>query len=109
MNISLNGHSVNGYPVTIKNNSGTFAQFQFNETVGRSYNIQCGSVLSKDQFKSNYIWAHRFEAEQTAQGWIGFDVKLKEPFTSSHTMVIWLVLPKATTIDKYHQITHLYE
>ena len=109
MNITLNGHSVNGYPITIKNNCGTFAQFQFNETVGRSYNIQCGSVLTKAQFKSNFIWAHRFEAEQTAQGWIGFDIKLRQAFATSHTMVIWLISPKATTIDKYHQVTHMYE
>ena len=91
INITLNGYSVNGYPINITDQSGSFAQYQFNETVGRSYNVNCAAGLNKDQFKSNFIWATKFEAEETSQGWIGINMKLDKPFTTSHTMIIWLI------------------
>ena len=104
INITLNGNSVTGYPMEIKNCSDTNAMFQFNDTIGRTYNNKCCAGLKKAHFYSNYIWAHRFEAEETAQGWIGIDIKVSEPFTSSYTMVIWLIYETSFTIDKYHQV-----
>ena len=107
INISLNGTSVTGYPMEIKNGSDTNALFQFNDTVGRTYNNKCCAGLKKSHFQSNFIWAHRFEAEETAQGWIGIDIKVSEPFTTSKIMVIWLVYETSFTIDKYHQVERI--
>ena len=109
LNITLNGYSVNGYPINIRNESGTNVLFQFNETVGRTYNLRCGSGITRGKFPSNFIWAHRFEAEETFQGWIGVDMKLSEELSTSHTMIIWLISPMTVTIDKYHQVTRVTE
>ena len=107
INITLNGSSVTGYPIEVRNGSDTNAMFQFNDTVGRTYNNKCCGGLKKSGFVSNYIWAHRFEAEETSQGWIGIDLKVEEPFTTSHTMVVWLVYETSFTIDKYHQVERI--
>ena len=104
MNISLNGFPCNGYPISVNNESDTNVLFQFNDTVGRTYNNSCCSGLKKPYFFSNFIWAYHFEAEETSQGWIGMDVKLSKAYEKSYTMVIWLVNPMSVSIDKYHQI-----
>ena len=107
INITLNGTSVTGYPITIKDGSETFPLFQFNDTVERTYNNKCCAGLKKVNFQSNFIYAHQFEAEETLHGWVGIDLKLEKPFTTSHSMIVWLVYSNAITIDKYHQIERL--
>ena len=104
LNITLNGHSVSGYPIEIKNESDTNALFQFNDAIGRTYNNNCCGGLSKINFKTNFLWSHHFEAEETSQGWIGMDIKLSEAFTTSHTMIVWIIYPMSVSIDKYHQV-----
>ena len=104
LNISLNGHSVTGFPIDVHECSDTNVLYQFNDTIGRLHNNGCGHGLKKAHFISNFIWAHHFEAEITSQGWIGMDIKLKEPLTKSYTMVVWLIYPMSVTIDKFHNI-----
>ena len=58
-------------------------------------------------FKSNWLYAHRFEAEFTSQGWLGIQVKLSAALTESCTLVIWSINTTAITIDKFHQIEKL--
>ena len=107
LNITLNGRSVTGYPIKIKNESETYPLFQFNDTIGRTYNNKCCAGLKKANFQSNFIWAHRFEAEEVSQGWIGVDLKLDKAFTDSHVMIVWIVYKASTSIDKYHQVERL--
>ena len=77
---------------------------KFFDTCGRFYNIESGEGLSFNKFKCHFIWSHHFEAETTAQGWLGIDLKLKETFSSPYSLIVWLVSPRALTIDKYHRI-----
>ena len=107
LNISLNGRPVTGYPIRIKDGSETYPLFQFNDTVGRTYNNKCCAGLKKVTFQSNFIWAHRFEAEETSQGWIGIDIKLSKPFTKNYVMIVWLVNKMSVSIDKYHSVERL--
>ena len=104
LNITLNGHSVNGYPINVHECSDTNVLYQFNDTVGRLHNNGCGHGLKKAHFQSNFIWAHHFEAEVTSQGWIGMDITLKEPLTKSFNMVIWMIYPMSVSIDKFHTV-----
>ena len=103
-NITLNGHSVNGYPINVNNNSDTNVLYQFNDTIGRLHNNACGYGMKKSQFQCNYIWAHHFEAEITSQGWIGMDITLKEALTKNYSLIIWLVFPASVSIDKFHTV-----
>ena len=107
VNITLNGRSVTGYPIKVENESETYPLFQFNDSIGRTYNNKCCAGLKKVSFQSNFIWAHRFEGEETSQGWIGIDMKLDKPFAKSHTMVVWVVYPMSVSIDKFHQVERL--
>ena len=104
LNITLNGRSVTGYPIRVKDESETYPLFQFNDTIGRTYNNKCCAGLKKATFQSNFIWSHRFEAQEVSQGWIGIDMKLDQPFATSHSMVVWIISEASASIDKYHQV-----
>lgn len=106
-NITLNGNSVNGYPLENKNKLATFPYHKFLETTGRYMNTVCGEGLKLGQFISNWIYSHKFEAEVSDEGWLGINIKLDTAFTESYTLVIWSVYDAAITIDKFHQIEKL--
>ena len=104
MNITLNGNSVNGYPVRIKNAIPVQPLEKFIDCTNRTCNIYAGKALTPHEFDVNWIWAHCFESEETAQGWIGINFKLDTAFTKPMTMVVWIINPSVIAIDKFHQI-----
>ena len=104
MNISLNGNSVNGYPIRTKNGIVTQPFQKFLDSTNRLCNVNAGEFLTPNGFEFNYLWSHKFEAEDNATGWIGIDFKLTQPFTESMSMVVWIISSAAIAIDKYHQI-----
>ena len=103
-NISLNGNPVNGYPMIIKPNSQCYVMSQFSSVTSRQYNVYAGKQMSMQEFKCNFVWSHKFEAESTSSGWIGIDLKLVKAFTEPMSLVIWIINPTAITIDQFHQI-----
>ena len=103
-NISLNGNSVNGYPLQLKREGSILPLHRFNEVTGRLYNTDFGAGLTLNKFSTNYIWSHKFEGEQTSQGWISINLKLSEPFPDNTTLVVWFVTKMAITIDRFHRI-----
>ena len=104
MNITLNGNSVNGYPVSLKNGSAILPLQKFLSVTDRHYNIDAGETLSVGQFKDSWIWSHKFEAEASSQGWIGVNFTLEKAYTENMSMIVWAVAASAITIDKFHQI-----
>ena len=70
LNISLNGNSVNGYPVSCKYGSPVYPYQKFLQTTGRYYNIAAGQNLNCHQFLYNWLWCHKFESETSSQGWM---------------------------------------
>ena len=107
MNITLNGNSVNGYPIQIQDESCVFPLQKFIDATDRTGNISSGSFLNPNEFKFNWLWAHNFEAEQTSQGWTGINFKLSKGFEESDgsmSLVVWIISPAALKIDKFHQL-----
>ena len=104
INITLNGNSVNGYPLSCKYGSPIIPFQKFLQTTGRHYNISAGETLTCDQFKDNWIWSHKFEAESSARGWIGVNFTLEKEFTDNMVMVVWIVSEHTLTIDRFHQL-----
>ena len=104
MNISLNGNSVNGYPVSCKYGSPVYPYQKFLQTTGRYYDISAGSALSCHQFLYNWLWCHKFESESSNQGWIGVNFTLEKAFTENMMMIVWVTSEYSVTIDKFHQI-----
>ena len=110
MNFTLNGNSVNGYPLTIKDGSSVFPLQKFIDATKRTSNISCGKFLTPNEYRFNWIWAHHFEAEQTSQGWAGINFKLSEAFNEANgsmSLVVWIISPSALKIDKFHQVEKL--
>ena len=107
INITLNGNSVNGYPMDIKDQSPIFPFHKFMDVTSRYMNPMCGEGLKLAHFVHSWLYAHKFEAEASSQGWLGIDIKLSVPFSEPHTLIIWCINDCAITIDKFHQIEKL--
>jgi len=103
INITLNGNSVNGYPMEMRHGSGVYPFQRFMDVTSRYMNPLCGETLKLAQFDSNWIYAHKFE-EPNSQGWLGINIKLDTAFDKPYTLVIWTINDCALTIDKFLQI-----
>ena len=77
---------------------------KFNYVTSRHYNVYAGKQFSMQEFKYNFIWSHKFEAESTSTEWIGIDIKLSKVFTEPISSVIKIINTTAITIDQFHQI-----
>ena len=106
-NISLNGNSVNGYPMYNKLLSPVYPFYKFMEATSRYMNPESGESLKLGQFMHNWIYAHRFEGETSDKGWLGINMKLSQGLATAHSLVIWCVYDCALTIDKFHQVEKL--
>ena len=106
-NITLNGNSVNGYPMTSSFTAGVVPLQRFMDVTNRYMNISCGEGVNFQRFYYNWIYSHRFEAESSDEGWLGIDIKLSSAYTDAHTLVIWCINDAAITIDKFHQLEKL--
>ena len=107
INISLNGNSVNGYPLRVEDERCVIPLTKFVDCTNQIFNINAGSMLTPYEFNFNWLWSHCFEAEESSRGWIGVDFKLDAPFTVPMTMIAWVICPTCITIDKFHQIEKL--
>ena len=103
-NFTLNGNSVHGYPIDINNSSPVFPYHRFMEATNRYMNPSCGEGLKLNQFRHNWLYAHKFEGEISEEGWLGVNIKLSEPLMTPYTLVIWTTNDACITIDKFHQI-----
>lgn len=101
MNITLNGNSVNGYPMSIRRDNPTLPLQKFLDVTNRYYNVSTGKTLDLDEFKFNWLWSHVFESESTSQGWIGVNFKLAKAYTTNMALVCWTVSRVGLTIDKF--------
>ena len=110
MNITYNGNSVNGYPINISNNSYIFPMLKYLDVTGQLYNQSCGRTLTGPEFEYNFLWAHKFEAEPSPEGWVGVNFKLSELIKNDDgenepmCLVAWIMFESAFTIDNYLQI-----
>ena len=108
-NVTLNGNSVDVFPITIKENSAIYPFHKFIDDTGRLYSSECGSTLLLSEFEYNFIWSHKFEANISPNGWIGLSLKTSEEFDDAEPMclVVWFISHAALSIDKFHQIEKL--
>lgn len=105
-NVTLNGNSVDVFPVSIKNNSAVYPFHKFIDDTGRLYNSNCGGTLLLSEFEFNFIWSHKFEGSVSPNGWIGLSLKTSEEFQETEPMclVVWVISKAVLSIDKFHQI-----
>ena len=106
-NFSVDGNSVNGYPLYNKNISPIYPYYKFMETTSRYMNPEAGEMMRIGQFLQNWIYSHRFDGETSERGWLGVDLKLTQALNTAHSLVIWCVYDCGISIDKFHQIEKL--
>ena len=107
-NLTLDGSSVNGYPIAIEGECPVLPLFKFNDTTNKIANISTCGGFSQIEFSYNFLWSHKFEAETTSSGWLSIELDLKSPMTSAHTLVVWCITPYSLSIDKFHQLEREY-
>lgn len=107
MNITLNGNSVNGYPLNVQSERPVIPMSKFVDCTNQIQNVDSGATLNSIEFNYNWLWSHCFEAEETSRGWIGIDFKIDEAYDKPMTMVVWIISPTCVAIDKFHQIEKL--
>ena len=107
MNFTLNGNSVNGFPIAVKNQSPVFPMQKFLDTTDKYYNIYSSDFLNMLEFEYNFIWSHKFEAEAADQGWLGINFKLEAARSETMCLVVWIVSPTIIAQDKFHKIEKL--
>ena len=110
MNITYNGNSVNGYPISITENSYIYPMLKYYDVTGQLYNQNCGQTLTGAEFEYNFLWSHKFEAEPSPEGWVGVNFKFSEINKNEDgenepmCLVAWIMFESAFTIDNYLQI-----
>ena len=102
--IMVSGVSVNGYPIKLLNGSSIKPYHKFLDTTGRLCSLESSESINLQDFKKNFLWSHKFEAEGT-EGFISIGGKLSTAYTSANmSLVVWSVYPYAVSVDKFNQI-----
>ena len=104
VNLTLNGNSCLGFPIRIQNNYPIWPYHRFYSTLGKLMDQSSASTIRLDSFKNSVIYAHKFEGEDSSQGWLGVTLSLTTGLTEQYTLVMWTVQNVKATIDKYNQL-----
>lgn len=86
VNITLNGNSCHGFPIKVTHDNPLWLYYKFLDNIGRLGNSSAGTQMKLLEFKKNMLISHKFEGEESPQGWIGLSLILKEAFKTSHTL-----------------------
>lgn len=85
--LTLNGFSCHGFPVTSENGSALQAYDKFLSTTNRKFQNVCSKQMSPSDFQNfNYIYAHKFEGESSETGWIGINLKLETAYNANYVL-----------------------
>ena len=85
--LTLNGQSCAGFPMVNLDKTSLDVYDKFLTTTKRKFKNQCPEqILPGDFTNFNYLFSHKFEAEQTETGWVGINLKLTEAFKENHTL-----------------------
>ena len=85
--LTLDGYSVNGFPVTSEDESPLNVYYKFLSTTNRKFDNLCGAQIEPEDFQLfHYIYSHKFCGETTETGWIGINLKLDEAYSKNYTL-----------------------
>ena len=107
VNITLNGASVHGYPISsFLPNNVTQLYSRFIQTLGRFKKTVAGGTITQTTFKDDFcLISHHFEGQMGNEGYIGFDVKFDAPAAENYVFVVFTIRNNALTIDRFHKVT----
>ena len=86
-NLTMNGMFVQGFPISSNYKYPVKLFCKFNETNGKSKKtIGGGAITFAHWANTSSMISHKFEGEQTNEGWLGLDIKLTTPSEHDYTM-----------------------
>ena len=71
INLTLNGNPCLGFPIKITNNYPMWPYLKFHDVLGKLQNNGLSTQMTMVQFRKNMLYAHKFQGEESDQGWIG--------------------------------------
>jgi hypothetical protein len=86
INITLNGNSCHGYPIKVRNDFPLWPYVKFQDVLGSTLNSTLGNQIQMEQFMNQMLFAHKFEGEESHQGWIGVTLSLDKSFDTAKTL-----------------------
>ena len=90
--LTLDGYSVNGFPVTSEDESPLNVYDKFLSTTNRKFDNLCGAQIEPEDFQLfHYIYSHKFCGETTETGWIGINLKLDEAYSKNYTLGLYYI------------------
>lgn len=69
--LTLNGSACQGFPIKISNNNPIWPFYKFYDVLGRNFNTRVSGQTKLEHFRDQVIFSHKFEGEESTQGWIG--------------------------------------
>ena len=85
--MTLDGYSVNGFPLSSEDDSPINVYDKFLQTTNRKFNNSCGEQINPGNFTQfHYLYSHKFCGESSETGWIGINLKLDTPFDTNYTL-----------------------
>ena len=91
--LTLNGYSCHGFPLSSQNKSPVQIYDKFLRTTKRTFQSSCPKQLEASDFKKFfYIYAHKFEGENSESGWVGVNLKLEAEYADNYVLGNFLIL-----------------
>ena len=85
--LTLNGQSLNGFPITSNGGCPLNVYDKFLCTTDRKFMNSCGGMIDPAHFKtSNYLYSHKFNNEISESGWLGINLKLSEAYDTNYVL-----------------------
>ena len=102
--LTLNGTSCNGFPLTSQDSSPINVYEKYLETTGRKFQNLCAGLIEPSDFvKFHYLYSHKFNVESN-DGWLGINLKLSQVFKENMVLVIWTVYDVEMKVDRFKRI-----
>ena len=88
IDLTLNGNHCHGFPMQIGKGFPVWPYYKQLDVLGRLNNPNVHRSTAIEEFKASLFYAHKFEGEDTTQGWIGVSLSLDAPegFTEAYSL-----------------------
>lgn len=85
--LTLNGQSMNGFPLSSEGGSPANVYEKFLATTDRKFMNSCAGLVKPFDFKNfHYLYSHEFNSEISESGWLGINLKLSKPYQENYVL-----------------------
>lgn len=105
VNLKVDGNSVHNHPIKIRGELPVIPYRLLLDNMQAWFATDAGQQVSLSHFRDYYvIYSHKFEAENTEDGWISIELNLDSAFDDAYNLIMWSVVKTKITIDRFRHI-----